>query len=103
MTNADFTCSDAAMDLPRDLRSSEVIIVDPARQGLSAEVVRSMRLTNAQRVVYVSCNPSTQARDISLLCDDDGEGRPFCLVSVTPVDMYPHTPHCESVAVLHRN
>ena len=103
ITNADFTCSDAAMDLPRDLRSSEVIIVDPARQGLSAEVVRSMRLTNAQRVVYVSCNPSTQARDISLLCDDDGEGRPFCLVSVTPVDMYPHTPHCESVAVLHRN
>lgn len=102
ISNVKFTCSDANMDLPPKLRSSDVIVVDPARQGLTPEVVRSMRSTTARRLVYVSCNASTQARDIAALCDPDEEGDRFYLKSVTPVDMYPHTPHCECVAVLDR-
>ena len=129
--NTKIFCSDANVDLPPALRASNVVVVDPARQGLSPSVVRSIRLTAARRLVYVSCNPSTQARDIAALCaassssedyekkeDDEEElgsgsddsddekvqeGKPFRLVSVQPVDMYPQTTHVESVAVLERD
>ena len=49
-----------------------------------------------KRIVYVSCNPSTQARDLSLLCNN---GK-FKLVNISPVDMFPHTPHVENVATI---
>jgi 23S rRNA (uracil1939-C5)-methyltransferase len=104
LSNVKFTAADASAPLHPKLLASDIIIVDPARPGLTPSVVESIRSTTARRVVYVSCNPSTQARDIGLLCDDDEElvGRPFKLVAVQPVDMYPQTPHVESVAVLER-
>ncbi len=104
LSNVKFTAADAAAPLHPKLLASDVIVVDPARPGLTPNVIESIRSTTARRVVYVSCNAATQARDIGALCDTDEElvGRPFKLVSVQPVDMYPQTPHVESVAVLER-
>lgn len=66
------------------------------RQGMAPEVVEYLQGCGARRIVYVSCNASTQARDAKLLC---GEGR-YVLRSLQPVDLFPHTPHIETVAVL---
>jgi tRNA/tmRNA/rRNA uracil-C5-methylase (TrmA/RlmC/RlmD family) len=72
--------------------------VDPARAGLGAPVLEYLAGCGARRVVYVSCNPATQARDLAQLC---GVG-PYELAAVQPVDMFPHTEHVESVALLTR-
>lgn len=105
--NIEFTCADAGVQLPPEALQADIVVVDPARTGLSPQVVESLRGTAARRCVYVSCDPATQARDIALLCapampDSKPMGRPFRLISVTPVDMTPQTPHIETVAVLDR-
>ena len=58
------------------------------------DVVESMRKSGAERIVYVSCNPSTQARDLQLLEND------YRIEKVQPVDMFPHTSHVENVVLL---
>ena len=99
----------------------DVIICDPARAGMSAELVRALRKIGAERIVYVSCNPATQARDLARFFEtnenenenengngnenassDVGTGRRYRLRSIEPVDMFPNTPHVETVAVLLR-
>ena len=91
---------------------------DPARAGLGAPALEYLRTCGAKRLVYVSCNPATQARDLAALCSgvpaNLGEGggeegnatgdRPgaYELEYVQPIDMFPHTEHVESVAVLRR-
>lgn len=78
---------------------ADVIIVDPARAGLSSNVVRYISEESmARRVVYVSCNPATQARDCGKLL----EGGNYRLSSTRAVDMFPQTPHVESVFVFDR-
>jgi len=72
----------------------DVIITDPPRAGMHEDVVKIISKAGADRIVYVSCNPSTQARDILLLSDD------YYVVSVQPVDMFPHTHHVENVVLL---
>ena len=72
---------------------------DPARAGLGAPVLEYLAGCGARAVVYVSCNPATQARDLALLTGAEGA---FELEWVQPVDMFPHTEHVESVAVLQR-
>lgn len=74
----------------------DVIITDPPRAGMHPDVVKVIMDAAPQRIVYVSCNPATQARDLSLL-DPDYEVR-----EVQPVDMFPHTPHVENVVLLTR-
>lgn len=74
----------------------DVIITDPPRAGMHPDVVETIIRTGAGRIVYVSCNPATQARDLSLL---DGHYR---VVAVQPVDMFPHTPHVENVVLLEK-
>jgi 23S rRNA (uracil1939-C5)-methyltransferase len=74
----------------------DVIITDPPRAGMHEDVVKIMAKSGAGRIVYVSCNPSTQARDIQLLSED------YYVVSVQPVDMFPHTHHVENVVLLKR-
>jgi 23S rRNA (uracil1939-C5)-methyltransferase len=70
--------------------------VDPPRAGLHKDVVAHIAALGPARVVYVSCNPQTQVRDLDLL-------RPtYRLDAVQPVDMFPHTPHIENVARLTR-
>ena len=80
----------------------DVVIVDPARAGLSPPLVSWLRGCGAKRLVYVSCNPATQARDLQALCGADGKGAKFALQWVLPVELFPHTGHTETVASLTR-
>lgn len=72
----------------------DVVITDPPRDGMHKNVVKMLLKLAPRRIVYVSCNPSTQARDVAML-DELYEVK-----SVQPVDMFPQTPHVESIAVL---
>ncbi len=74
----------------------DVIITDPPRAGMHADVVEAIRYAAPQRIVYVSCNPATQARDLQLLDAD------YRVAAVQPVDMFPHTQHVENVVLLIR-
>lgn len=73
----------------------DVIIADPPRAGMNPKTVNDILKLEPQKIVYVSCNPSTQARDIKLLCEEK-----YNLVKVQPVDMFPQTYHIENVALL---
>ncbi len=75
----------------------DVIVVDPPRKGCDPRLLDTILAMKPERVVYVSCNPSTLARDLRVL-EDGG----YKTVEVTPVDMFPHTVHVESVALLVR-
>ncbi|WP_460325068.1 23S rRNA (uracil(1939)-C(5))-methyltransferase RlmD [Paenibacillus sp. YSY-4.3] len=77
---------------------ADVIVVDPPRKGCDPRLLETILEMKPERVVYVSCNPSTLARDLRIL--EDGGYR---TVEVQPVDMFPHTVHVESVALLVRN
>ena len=74
----------------------DVIITDPPRAGMHPDVVKTILRAAPQRIVYVSCNPATQARDLH---DMDADYR---VAAVQPVDMFPHTPHVENVVLLVR-
>ena len=74
----------------------DVIITDPPRAGMHADVVKMILNAAPKRIVYVSCNPATQARDLQLMDAD------YKVVAVQPVDMFPHTPHVENVVLLER-
>lgn len=73
-----------------------VIVTDPPRTGMHTDVVKSIITAGPSRIVYVSCNPATQARDVELLSSD------YRLVKTQPVDMFPYTHHVENVALLER-
>ena len=74
----------------------DVIITDPPRAGMHPDVVKTILRAAPQRIVYVSCNPATQARDLQVLDQD------YRVVAVQPVDMFPHTPHVENVVLLEK-
>ena len=74
----------------------DVIITDPPRAGMHPDVVKTILKAAPQRIVYVSCNPATQARDLQELDSD------YQVVAVQPVDMFPHTPHVENVVLLNK-
>lgn len=74
----------------------DVIILDPPRAGVHENVIKVMREAAPQKIVYVSCNPATQARDIAMLTDM------YDHLESQPVDMFPHTHHVENVALLVR-
>ncbi|MDE6263577.1 MAG: methyltransferase domain-containing protein, partial [Paramuribaculum sp.] len=72
----------------------DVMIVDPPRAGMHSDVVDVILEAEPRRIVYVSCNPATQARDLALL------DRKYSVTAVRPVDMFPHTHHVENVVCL---
>ena len=74
----------------------DVIITDPPRAGMHPDVVKTLLAAAPRRIVYVSCNPATQARDLEMLAVD------YIIRKVQPVDMFPHTHHVENVALLER-
>jgi 23S rRNA (uracil1939-C5)-methyltransferase len=77
----------------------DVVVVDPPRAGLSGKALRRIGRLEPRRLVYVSCNPTTLAGNVKELARDWG----YELQRVTPVDMFPHTPHVEAVALLTRS
>lgn len=85
---------EAALDA---LRGFDVVSVNPPRKGLGAEVVAGLGALGAPRVVYVSCNPASLARDVAGLVEHG-----YQVEAVTPVDLFPHTRHVETVLVLAR-
>jgi len=77
---------------------ADVVVVDPPRAGLAGKALRRTGALGAERIVYISCNPTTLASDVQVLRDEFG----YELVRCRPVDMFPHTPHVESVSLLTR-
>lgn len=73
----------------------DVIIADPPRAGMNPKTVKDILELEPQKIVYVSCNPTTQARDVKLLCEEK-----YKLVKIQPVDMFPQTYHIENIALL---
>ena len=76
----------------------EVVVVDPPRAGLAGKALKRLGRIGAPRIVYVSCNPTTLAGDLKVLGGEFG----YELLRARPVDMFPHTPHVETVALLER-
>ena len=74
----------------------DIIITDPPRAGMHGDVIDAILFANPQRIVYVSCNPATQARDLQLLSAS------YEVKRIQPVDMVPHTQHVENVVLLER-
>lgn len=75
---------------------ADVIITDPPRVGMHKEVVETLLNSDAKKIVYVSCNPATQARDLQMLSEK------YSVSKLRPVDMFPHTHHVETVALLEK-
>lgn len=99
--NARFFCADAgeaATRLAAEGTKPDVIVVDPPRKGLSAEVIEAIREMSPDRVVYVSCDPATLARDVKLLCTCG-----YSLRHAEAVDLFPRCAHIETVVQLVRN
>lgn len=98
--NAAFLCADVAEALPgliADGVAPDAIVLDPPRKGADEAALAAIAASSVQRVVYVSCNPATLARDVKYLCANG-----FRFVAATPVDMFPHTAHVETVVLITR-
>jgi 23S rRNA (uracil1939-C5)-methyltransferase len=101
ITNAAFFAGNVGQvveELVERSGAPDVVVVDPPRAGLAGKALRHLGRLGAPRLVYVSCNPTTLAGDVKTLRGEYG----YELLNVTPVDMFPHTPHVESVALLER-
>ena len=98
--NADFYAGDMKDLLTEDFIAAhgrpDVVITDPPRTGMHNDVIDTILRATPARIVYVSCNPATQARDIARMADC------YEVVRIRPVDMFPHTHHMENVALLRR-
>jgi 23S rRNA (uracil1939-C5)-methyltransferase len=101
ITNAAFFAGNVGQSLEElHARTGDpgVVIVDPPRAGLAGKALRRLGRIAAPRIIYVSCNPTTLASDVKQLGADFG----YQLCRAKPVDMFPHTPHVETVALLER-
>ena len=98
ITNAEFFCGDAydgAKELEKRGITPDVVILDPPRKGCQKELFDVVEKMNPKRIVYVSCDSATLARDLEVL-----QTKGYQTLEVTPVDMFPRTPHVESVVQL---
>ena len=98
--NAEFFCGDAgkaALELEAKGIKPDVIVVDPPRKGLNADTIEALHRMNPRRIVYVSCDPATLARDVALLKE-----RGYVLKNALAADLFPRCAHVESVVTLIR-
>ena len=98
--NAEFICGDAAVELPKLLAGGvrpDVVVVDPPRAGCEQKVLVAIAEVQPERVVYVSCNPASLARDLAFM-----EQHGYKAIVAQPVDMFPMTSHVETVVLLNR-
>ncbi|PIU50086.1 MAG: 23S rRNA (uracil(1939)-C(5))-methyltransferase RlmD [Desulfobacterales bacterium CG07_land_8_20_14_0_80_52_14] len=96
IANCRFLRGDILDLIPRMEERPDVVVIDPPRAGMHPKSVAKILELKPERMVYVSCNPATLARDLSLMKESYG------VLEVQPVDMFPHTPHIEAVAKLER-
>ena len=82
--------------MPEVLQHADIVILDPPRSGLHPDVIKALMESAPQRIIYLSCNPSTQARDYALLAES------YSLQKLFGFDFYPHALHLESLAILDR-
>jgi len=98
ITNCDFFAGDVLDVVNADFvlqnGKPDVVIIDPPRAGLHPKIPKKLIEMNPEKIIYVSCNPVTQARDLQLLTSN------YSIEVVQPVDMFPHTQHVENIAVL---
>ena len=98
--NTEFFAGDMKDILNRDFIEKhgkpDIIITDPPRAGMHGDVIDAILFADPQRIVYVSCNPATQARDLQLLSSN------YDVKRIQPVDMFPHTQHVENVVLLEK-
>jgi 23S rRNA (uracil1939-C5)-methyltransferase len=97
---AQFFAADAGDFMRESVAGGEgisVVMLDPPRTGASEDFLSALAQAAPQRVIYISCNPQTQARDISFLME-----KGYALREIAPVDMFPHTHHIENVISLER-
>ncbi|MCR5299345.1 MAG: 23S rRNA (uracil(1939)-C(5))-methyltransferase RlmD [Erysipelotrichaceae bacterium] len=94
--NAEFICSDAKDNLSDYLKGKDLVIVDPPRKGLSSEVVAALAESGIDRIIYVSCNPATLVRDLTLLSEN------YSFKKVYPFDLFPQTTHIETIVLLQK-
>ena len=92
--NCEFLEGDIKDVLPSLDFVPDIMIIDPPRVGMHKDVVKRILQSCPEKIVYVSCNPATLARDLEMLSEK------YNTVEVQPVDMFPHTSHIESVALL---
>jgi 23S rRNA (uracil1939-C5)-methyltransferase len=85
-------------ELAEEAGPPDLVVVDPPRAGLAGKALRRTGALQAPRIVYVSCNPTTLASDLKVLREEYG----YELLRCRPVDMFPHTPHVESVSLIER-
>ena len=98
ISNSRFICGDAAQAaemLKNEGVKPDVIILDPPRKGCSPEMINTAVQMSPERIVYVSCDPATLARDCGIFKDLG-----YTAIKATPVDMFPRTGHCETVCLL---
>lgn len=98
--NVEFMVGKAEILLPKLVKvgiESNKVVLDPPRKGCEKEVLETLAKMAPERIVYVSCNPSTMARDVKYLVENG-----YKVVEVQPVDMFPHTAHVETVALMSR-
>ncbi|WAM31320.1 23S rRNA (uracil(1939)-C(5))-methyltransferase RlmD [Caldicellulosiruptor naganoensis] len=97
ISNVEFICGCAEIEIPKLLKSGiipQAVILDPPRSGCEKELLESLIEHKISNIIYVSCNPSTLARDSSILCSNGYE-----ILEVQPVDMFPQTFHVECVVL----
>ena len=92
--NADFILADAGKGMDAYLKDMDIVILDPPRKGISRELINSLIANRIKKIVYVSCNPATLARDLELLKEN------YDIGTIYPVDMFPYTIHTECVTSL---
>ncbi len=99
ITNCEYVCGDAGERLKEILDKNfniDVTVIDPPRKGLDDLAIETLIKTNSKKIVYVSCNPATLARDLKKLSEN------YIIEKVQPVDMFPQTSHVETVCLLNR-
>jgi len=94
--NCEFLLGDIRENLAFLTLQPQVMIIDPPRAGMHQDVLSRVLEIGAERIVYVSCNPATLARDLALMQER------YHIAEIQPVDMFPHTYHVESVVKLSR-
>ncbi len=101
LTNLEFLCGDTEALLPKLFTGGatiDAVLLDPPRKGCEEAALTAIAASNVSRIVYVSCNPATLARDIKILC-----AKGYGVTALQPVDMFPQTGHVETVVLMEKN